>query len=247
MKINICIPFNDLKPPSNIGMVVGKKPSYYDQLVYLIKSIKKNWDSSLLDYSIHAFHSRELQPSKKNELESLGCEVIHDSDELIPYLCRENIFKHDMDGDYTLVLDTDMLVLKTPTFEYERDIYVRKAGNTEIGNISKLCDSMVPPPNGKLHFNAGCILAKNSVKNELYKRSYSNRQILDALLRKNRHLGMQIYISLLIQGLSWGFLDKGVNVFSHDLRSVDTKSVSILHYLGQHGYNEKVKKIIQTI
>ena len=124
MKINICIPFNDLKPPSNIGMVVGKKPSYYDQLVYLIKSIKKNWDSSLLDYSIHAFHSRELQPSKKNELESLGCEVIHDSDELIPYLCRENIFKHDMDGDYTLVLDTDMLVLKTPTFEYERDIYV---------------------------------------------------------------------------------------------------------------------------
>jgi len=247
VKINICIPFNDLTPPGQIGMVVGKKPSYYNQLVYLIKSIKKNWDSNLLDYSIHVFHSRELKESKKNQLEALGCEVINDAEELIPYLCRENIFKHSMDGDYTLVLDTDMIVLKTPCLEYEKDIYVRKAGNQAVGNIDKLCGLMDPPPKGKLHFNAGCILIKNSIKHELYKRSYLNREILDDLLKQNRHLGMQVYISLLIQGFSWGFLDKGINVFSQELGSVDRESVSILHYLGEQGYTEKIKKIIETI
>ena len=175
MKINIAIPFNDIVPPRNIGMVPGKKPPYYQQLIYLIKSIKKNWDSNVLDYSIHVFHSRALSDEKKNQLESLGCEVIHDPYEFIPYLCRESVFKYEMDGEYTLLLDTDMVVLKTPVFEYEKDVYARKAGSQSVTNITEsdilsLEVTMGSPSNKYIHFNGGCVLIRNSIKNEFHKK-----------------------------------------------------------------------------
>ena len=58
MKIDIAIPFNDLVPPEGMGMVQGQKPPYYNQLLYLIKSIELNWDKKILDYSLYAHHSR---------------------------------------------------------------------------------------------------------------------------------------------------------------------------------------------
>ena len=52
-KIDICISFNDVIPPKRVGFILneGNKPSYYEQLLCLIKSIKLNWNKSLIDYS----------------------------------------------------------------------------------------------------------------------------------------------------------------------------------------------------
>ena len=217
-----------------------------------ILRLKKNWDSNVLDYSIHVFHSRALSDEKKNQLESLGCEVIHDPYEFIPYMCRESVFKYEMDGEYTLLLDTDMVVLKTPVFEYEKDVYARKAGSQSVTNITEsdilsLEVTMGSPSNKYIHFNGGCVLIRNSIKNEFHKRHVSNSDSLVSLLKKNKHLGMQVYISLLIQGFSWDYLDKGVNVFTQEIKSKGLDEISILHYLGEAGFTADVSKILKSI
>lgn len=249
MKVNIAIAFNDVIPPKNIGMVPGGKPSYYNQLLCLVNSIKKSWDTSLIDYSIHVFHSRDLHSDKKSKLESLGCEVIHDKRETTEYLCRENVFDHELDGDYTLLLDTDMIVLKTPDLDFEKDIYVRTEPTPHQirgQDIEKVSSILGTKDKRNLHFNTGCVLIRNSMKSKFYELFKENIKCLEFLNNNNRHMGIQSYLSLLIQCFDWGLFDKGVNVFSRELSSSDMSGVSILHYLGINGFTPTVDKIIST-
>jgi hypothetical protein len=52
----------------------GEKPSYFQQLVTLVKSIKLNWDKAKLDYEIYAHYSRTLSKEilKSDLFEVLG-------------------------------------------------------------------------------------------------------------------------------------------------------------------------------
>ena len=122
VKIDIVIGFNDVEPPPNICFVPGSKPTYYKQLLYLLHSINKNWNKDIYDYQTYAFHSRYLPEDKKQKIESLGCKVVYEPREMQPYINRAEIFNYETDGDYTLLLDSDMILLNTPKLDFEKEL-----------------------------------------------------------------------------------------------------------------------------
>lgn len=266
MKIDIAIPFNDLVPPKNIGMVQSNKPPFYNQLLYLIKSIQLNWDKSTLDYSLYAHHSRKLDKKKQEKLESLGCTVVYNGSEIQPYLCRENIFNYETDGDQTLILDTDMIVLHTPTLENAQDIYVKVSDPNvlnqkqwiKVFNKMKIRWTKKWGRNGRwlparpCHFNGGCMLIKNDKKKEFYDcfADSENLKVLRWLAKKNRHMGIQVYYSLVILKFNWGVLNERVNAYSLNpnlAHMLINNDIDILHYLGRRGMNDEVRKILSKI
>jgi len=257
MKIDIAIGFNDVDVPRGIGLSPQNKPSYYYQLLCLIKSIKLNWNKNLYDYKIYAFHSRDLSAKKKEELISYGCDVVYTPNEVQPFINKENIYNHKTDGDYTLVLDSDMIVLNTPKLEFAKDIYAKKAGNGNSILSEDEWMELLPrmelefDERGSYHFNGGCFLIRNSKKKEFYDNFLKYIDVLRGLEKQNRVMSVQIYYSMLINKLNWGFLDDGMNVFSHPLLknkayTADMK-IDILHYLGTYGYNNEVKRLLSEV
>lgn len=258
MKIDIAISFNDIIPPDGIGMVMGSKPPYFEQLLYLISSIHKNWNKNILDYSIRIYHSRPIHKSKIVKLIKLGCTVVYNPNEVQPYLSRENIFidEYENSGDYTMVIDTDMLVLNTPEIENKKDIYVKASPNQNVINQNqwRLIDDhfgLKYHSNNVHHFNCGLFIMRNTVKKYFYQLyvDKSNLKILNYLETINRHLSIQIYYSSLIRLFDWGYLDKKMNVFSFFLEHMEYNSkmpIDILHYLGKNGCNNNVMEMIKS-
>lgn len=251
--IDIAISFNDIIPPKEVGFV-NKSISYYDQLVALIVSIKLNWDPSVYDYNIYVHYSKDLNPDKKDYLELLGCNLIF-SDAKVPYISnRSNVFNFNTNGDYTLILDTDTLIIKTPEFEFDKEIYVKPTPANPIYSWEPLYNRCNIPynPNEPHHFNNGCILVKNEVKSKIYDLLLSELyQNLLSDLKKNlipgtrvSHYAGQIAISLIYKNFNLGYFNSSINVFSN--KPYNLNYVSILHYLGVNGYTNHVRQIIQN-
>ena len=250
MKIDITVPFNDVVPPKQIGMVLDNKPPYYDQVIHLVNSINTNWDTSKHEYNIHLFHSRPLEQSKKERLESLGCKVVYDSSEIQPFLNRENILKYDYqeESDYTMILDTDMLVLKTPELNLDKEIYARLSPNQGIISEQQWDSAHNSLGLGthlrtKRHFNCGCILIKSSIRKKFYKETIDNLPLLRHLEKIHRHFGIQIYNSLLFKKFDWDNLPSGMNVFPSEMNVSSHQPVEILHYLGSKGLSPELRDL----
>jgi hypothetical protein len=246
MHIDIEINFNDIVPPEKIGMV-PKKKSYYDQLITLVKSIILNWNKEIHDYTIYVHHSRDLAEEKQKELESLGCIIVFNPSELQEYFNRENILSHKTNGDYTLILDTDMLVLNTPNLQSDHEIYAKPAGNNgtikriEWDGIYKQIGVTIEK-NFIPHFNGGCWFIKNECKQPFYDYYLEYIDILRFFETRQRHFSMQYYYSLLVKKFDWGIIDSKINVYSYETLNAD-----ILHYLGVRGYTKGVQNLISEI
>ena len=259
MNVDIAISFNDVTPPKNIGMVLGSKPAYYEQLLFLLKSIKKNWDREIHDYKVRVYYSKNISREKIEKLQSLGCTTIYNPEEVQPLLCRENIFndKYEDEGDYTLVLDTDMIVLNTPTLHDKKDIYVKPSPNQLPKGMTRekwkiANEKMGVTHDDKViqHFNCGLILISNKVKKRFYDYYMCHLETLKLLESYHRHLSIQLYYSILIRKFNWGILDEKSNVFSSYLKNKKYSPdlpIDILHYLGKSGFNEEVKKILKNL
>ena len=250
MKIDIAVPFNDIIPPQQIGMVLENKPPYYDQVVHLVNSINTNWDTSKHDYKIHLFHSRNLEETKKEKLESLGCNVVHNPSELQPLMTRENIFSYNYSekSDYTIILDTDMLVLNTPELNLDKDIYARLSPNQDIlsepqWDWAHKALGLSNEPQHERHFNCGCIIIKSELRKDFYKETINNLPVLRQLEKFHRHFGIQFYNSLLFKKFDWGHLPAQMNVFPQEMDMSEHQPVEILHYLGRLGLRSELKEI----
>lgn len=246
MHIDIEINFNDLTPPKQVGMV-SKPKSYYDQLLCLVKSIKLNWDKDIYDYSIYIHHSRELVDVKREELELLGCEVVFNPNETQEFFNRENILSHKTNGDYTLILDTDILLLNTPKLEFDHEIYAKPAGNPGSVNrqiwegiYKKL--GLVMETNFVPHFNGGVWFIKNECKSLMYEYYMKHLETLKFFETNSRHFSVQYYYSLLVKMFDWGIIDSRINVYSYETTDAD-----ILHYLGVNGFTRPVQNLINDI
>lgn len=253
IKIDIAMSFNDITPPKEICFV-PKPISYYQQLVYLIKSINQNWDTSIYDYQIYIHHSRELEINKKEFLKSLGCEIIYNEYETQTYFNRFNIYNYNTNGDYTFILDTDMILLKTPIFDFDKEVYVKETPANPISidawkYFYKRC-GLTFDPSIPYHYNGGCVLIKNELKQKIYNLLHTDlyKKILNDLEvgpGRSRHYSPQIILSLLLKNLDLGYFKPDVNVFSTHSYNVD--EVSLLHYLGSNGYTETVKNLLNEI
>ena len=250
MKIDITVPFNDVVPPKQIGMVLDNKPPYYEQVIHLVNSINSNWDTTKHEYKIHLFHSRPLDDNKTDKLKSLGCNVVYDSSEIQPFLNRENILKYDYENesDYTMILDTDMLVLSTPELNLDKDIYARLSPNQGIipeaqWDFAHQALGLEGQKKDQRHFNCGCIILKSEIRKRLYDEAVNNISLLRHLEKVHRHFGIQIYNSLLFKKFDWGHLPSGMNVFPTEIHDTNHQPVEILHYLGSKGLGSEIKKI----
>jgi hypothetical protein len=246
MHIDIEIGFNDLTPPEQIGMV-PKANSYYDQLVCLIKSIKLNWNREVYDYSIYIHHSRHLAEDKQTELKQLGCDIVFNPSEVQEFFNRENILNHKTKGDYTLILDTDMLILNTPKLEFEHEIYAKPAGNP--GSLTRQTWNdiykqvgLTMESNFVPHFNGGVWFIRNECKALMYEYYMKHLDILKFFETKTRHFSVQYYYSLLVKMFDWGIINNKINVYSYESLDAD-----ILHYLGVRGYTKGVAKLIDEV
>lgn len=250
MKIDITVPFNDVVPPKQIGMVLENKPPYYDQVIHLVNSINTNWDTSKHEYKIHLFHSRPLDESKTSELESLGCNVVYDTSEIQPFLNRENILKYDYeeDSNYTMILDTDMLVLNTPELILDKEIYARLSPNQGIiaegqWDLAHGVLGLEGQRRDQRHFNCGCIIMKSNIRKKFYEETITNMPLLRQLEKVHRHFGIQIYNSLLFKKFDWDHLPSGMNVFPTEMNDPNHQPLEILHYLGSKGLGPEVKNL----
>ena len=251
VKIDIVIGFNDVKPPPNICFVPGSKPTYYKQLLYLLHSINKNWNKDIYDYQTYAFHSRHLSEDKKQKIESLGCKVVYEPKEMQPYINRAEIFNYETDGDYTLLFDSDMILLNTPNLDFEKDIYAKPTTPQTISSshweyaVNKV--GLEYESGKNYHFNCGCILMNNDKKKQFYKYLNDNSELLDYLHGVNRHFSIQILYSVLFHKFDVGHLDERTNVFSKVLEGKEYHPdlpIDVLHYLGSGGFNSEVKKML---
>ena len=270
-KIDICISFNDVIPPKRVGFILneGNKPSYYEQLLCLIKSIKLNWNKSLIDYEIYVHYSRPLDSKKEDELKNMECNLVFDTEETHQGSLnnRGNVYKHTTTGDYTLVLDTDTIVLNTPKFDFDLDFDflvktepAKMFRNTPSGicNRDFLLELLVSHkiiltedalPSKIKHFNNGLILVNNKVKSKYYDlhKNCLNLMLLEKskftmynlFNANNKHYVYQHYTSFLISMcFSYGFYDsKKLNVFSKFYKQ--DSDTEIVHYLGATRKNGK--------
>lgn len=260
VKIDISISFNDISIKGLSLGLVGKPISYYDQLIVLLKSIHLNWEKTVLDYSIYVYHSRPLDEKKKKELETLGATLMFIPEEYGNFLNRPCIYKSKTSGTHSLILDTDILVLKTPAFNFDKEIYFHPESHVDASGTEHY-NSMLKPKiweelYSKLkydtldkykHINNGCILIKNESKHKVYSLLFSKtfQEINQSLLKINPHFAGQIIYSLIFKSLNYGYFTNSINAFSLDLN--DFTNIEILHYLGSKGYTEKVKKEISKI
>lgn len=130
-KVAIIITFNDIQK-FNGGSRVGlkEKISYFDQFLILYESICDNWKKEKFDYEFYILHSIPFKPNKLKIIKSLPMVNV----QMVSYpkhkhKIRPMAYYLDVDCDYKLVLDVDMLALKEPDFDFTSDAQGMYGGN----------------------------------------------------------------------------------------------------------------------
>lgn len=108
---------------------IKKEISYFDQFLILYYSIKKHWCSEDFRYQIYLVHSIEFTEEKKMILDSID---VHTT--LVNYpkhktKIRPMAYYLNIDCDYRLVLDVDMLAMGKPKFDFSCDFQAMYGGN----------------------------------------------------------------------------------------------------------------------
>jgi hypothetical protein len=253
MKIDVLVSFNDIKIDKNESFrgKTLKAIDCFTQLILLSKSIE---DISKLDehtYEIYAFHSKPLEEEKKKILESIGINVMFDPENFIDDRTsnRITVFKHKTDGDYCLSLDTDTAFIKPPSFNFNKDIVMKRWNYHTISkqkyedyyNICGVDPSNLP----HLKYNNGVVLFKNDqgLKDHLYDKHYEfkSKLFVPELLEDGgrfRHFIVEI-----IMGIVYNTVENRGN-FDTSINNGDFDKASIFHYYGKEKNIENINKLL---
>jgi hypothetical protein len=118
-KIAIIICINDINYTHGKGptkMSLKKDLSYFQQFLILYYSIKENWN---FNYHIYLVHSRPFKESSLNILKNLDVTLKCINTENL--MIRPESYLIDIECDYRLVLDCDMVALNNPSFNFNYD------------------------------------------------------------------------------------------------------------------------------
>ena len=88
--------------------------SYVNQFLMLYYSIKENW---FFNYKIYLIHSRDFSKKTYEILNNL--DIVLKKINTDNLLIRPESYLLDIECDYRLVLDADMIALKNPTFNFD--------------------------------------------------------------------------------------------------------------------------------
>ncbi|MGG7036600.1 MAG: hypothetical protein ACI7YS_15595 [Flavobacterium sp.] len=145
-KVAIVITFNDIQKYTG-GSRAGlkEKISYFDQFLILYESICTTWKKEKFDYEFHILHSIPFTKKKQRILENLRGGVTVKMVTYPPHRdkIRPMAYYLDVDCDYKLVLDVDMLALKEPDFDFSVDAQAMYGGNKYNPNQwQKVCEHL---------------------------------------------------------------------------------------------------------
>mgnify|MGYP006109895147 CR=1 FL=1 len=124
IKPNIAIIYNFNDKQHHLGgssFGIKNEISYVEQFLISINSIKENWNTDLFTYNFYVIHSEPFSQTIKNKIENNGANLIYVNYKKETYL-RTFCFTEEIDCDYRLVLDNDTFALKTPNFDFTKDI-----------------------------------------------------------------------------------------------------------------------------
>ena len=149
-------------------------------------------------------------------------------------------FKNIGCGDFTLILDTDMLILNHPNFDFAKKIYAKKTGIDQINFtlLSKICEEIGVDPNKVESINNGCILISNDIKNNIYNDIKKYKPIVQNIIKDNNgslHFDDQILMGILLQKNNGGYFNDKINHFTNHKKPIDENDIEIVHYLGTYG------------
>ena len=108
---------------------IKRRISYFDQFLILYQSIKEKWISNHFSYKMYLLHSIEFSNKKREILRSIDVKTI-----LVNYpqhttKIRPMAYYQDIECDFRLVLDVDMLAMGNPTFNFNCDFQAMYGGN----------------------------------------------------------------------------------------------------------------------
>jgi len=128
--IAIIYNFNDDFDSFQGGSQGGLKSeiSYFDQFLISYESITKNWNTEKFTYDFHIVHTRDFSQTHFDILNNIGINTIKVKNEFNNIGLRCMTFNVDIECDYRLVLDNDTIGIKTPNFDFSKDILVSYGG-----------------------------------------------------------------------------------------------------------------------
>lgn len=128
--ISIIIAFNDLKSfhgGSKNG--IKEKIDYFNQFLMLYESVNENWGRNNFNYNFYVVHSIPFSDDRLKILESLNLNIVLVNYDKHKTKIRPMCYKIPIECDYRLVLDTDMIALKEPNFNFKYDALALYGGN----------------------------------------------------------------------------------------------------------------------
>jgi len=103
--------------------------SYFDQFLMAEWSISKNWKAADFDFSIHVVHERPFSEENQRRLDELGVKT-HKVIKIYPESgLRHLAFNIDVECDYILALDNDVVAMNPPQFDYTQDALISYGGS----------------------------------------------------------------------------------------------------------------------
>lgn len=163
---------------------IKSKLSYFDQFLISYESIKENWSSKEFTYEFYIVHTKDFLSSNKNILDNLDVTLIKTKSPFGGTGKRTTAFTVDIDCDFRLILDNDTIGLKTPTFDFTKDILVSYGGSTYSKNIyEKICKEILnitPPNEHPIHSNSKPV-SFSDYEYVKYYESKGNKRLFPAL------------------------------------------------------------------
>ena len=249
MIIDVMISFNDIdrKLVDGLGASSFKYIDFYKQLLLCIRSLNDVIIGSENEYRVYVLYSKEFSEYKKQEIRNLGATLIYDEiNYLEDRICnRISCYTNNMGGDYSLIIDTDIVFLREPNFDFTKDMMMKPFPYSSLSEkqfieLYKMCN--VEVKNKYLKLNNGCVLIKNVLKNYVYEKQMEFKQILfrEDILKK--YPTLIHFIEEVITGMILNMVDNS-GYFGYDINSQSIgDEVSIYHYAGVL----ENKKILET-
>ena len=148
--IAIIYTFNDI-PEFPGGQRGGVKSfiDYFEQFLISYESINDNWKGDTFTYEFHIIHTKPFSEKKYKLLDELGVNVHFIKNAFGNTMMRGNAFMIDIDCDFRLALDNDLIGVSEPDFDFDMDIQGGFGGSKwtrkEWENICEWLNIPCPP------------------------------------------------------------------------------------------------------
>lgn len=141
--IAIIYNFNDDFKTFRGGSQNGVKAeiSYFNQFLISYETISKKWNTNKFTFSFYVIHTQDFSEEHFKILNDIGITCIKVKNEFGNVGLRSMVFNVDIECDFRLVLDNDTIAVKTPNFDFTKDILVSYGGGVYTRDLyNKLCN-----------------------------------------------------------------------------------------------------------